>query len=71
MTEEMKRNDATRFMVVNAENSEVQDCFEAEGPAKEYAEKLANDETDCEFVVYQKVGSAKMLPKVVWKGAAR
>lgn len=83
MTEEMKENDATRYLVV---------MFEAKGaplapdesmftvisehcsPAD--AEKVARDRAmadphDRTFTVYQKIGSARAAREVTWKGAVR
>tara|TARA_Y100001938_G_scaffold150301_1_gene240575 strand:+ start:834 stop:1055 length:222 start_codon:yes stop_codon:yes gene_type:complete len=73
MTEEMKSNDATRYVVVNiSESGSIsQDFFPSEGAAREHAEVEAAGNEGSTFAVFQKVGSARLEPKVTWKGAAR
>ena len=78
MTEEMKENDATRFMVIRVETAVadgkptlcVISCHVAEGDAQKHAQELAlADDHDRPFVVMQKVGTAKAAREVTWKGA--
>ena len=71
MTDEMKANDASRYVVVNNASNAVEGLYAAEGEAKTNAETLAADNDGIEFSVYTKIGSAKLQPKVIWKGAAR
>lgn len=69
MFEEMKANDATRYVVIGG--ASVQSTHSSEGDAKQSAEAKAAANDGSEYAVYQKIGSAKLEPKVVWKGAAR
>lgn len=70
MTEEMKANDADRFIVVHA--GAVLYVADNEGDAMAEAKALAlRDEKDGRYTVYQKVGTARSERKVEWKGASR
>lgn len=71
MTDEQKKNDATRYVVVCLSPSDevTQVYFDAEGEARRHAEQRAADNPDHTFAVFQKVGSARLEPKVAWKGA--
>lgn len=69
MTEEMKQKDAQRFFVVNMETSQIVGHDAAEAEAKRHAQEMAGASEGTEFAVYQRVGSASLQPKVVWKGA--
>jgi hypothetical protein len=71
MTEEMKSNDANRYVVVNATSNVIEATQSSEGDAKAAAERLAANHEATEFIVYQKIGSATATVKVEWKGAAR
>lgn len=69
MTEEQKKNDSNRFIVV--EGDQVHRGFDNEGDAKKYAQTLAENNPEEEYCVYQKIGSATATVKVEWKGQAR
>lgn len=78
MTEEMKENDATRYMVVCLNSIElgaqplltVVSCHVAEGDAQKHAIDCAmKDENDLSYVVMQKIGTARAAREVTWKGA--
>ena len=78
MTEEMKENDATRYIVVrlNLETTGPEPtvvCLcDSEGLAIEEAKNRAqNDESSTHYGVYQKIGTARAAREVKWKGAAR
>ena len=75
MTDEMKENDATRFMVIRLEPGmldalTVISCHVAEGDAQKSAQECAmKDEHDRAYAVMQKVGTAKAAREVTWRGA--
>ena len=72
MTEEMKEKNSARFLVVDiSDGGTLEVCAEAPSPeaARAEAEKLAADTEGHTFGVYQKIGTARLEPKVVWKGA--
>ena len=78
MTDEMKENDATRYMVIRLETAVadgkptlcVISCHVAEGDAQKAAQECAmKDEHDRAYAVMQKVGTAKAAREVTWKGA--
>lgn len=76
MTDEMKENDATRYMVIRLDPAgatpghTVISCHVAEGDAAKAATDCAmKDENDLAYVVMQKVGTAKAAREVTWKGA--
>lgn len=83
MTEEMKENDATRYLVVmfealGAPLMDGESMFtvisqhDAQGDAEKMArERAMKDEHDRTYAVYQKIGSARASREVTWKGAAR
>lgn len=73
MTEEMKVNDATRYIVVCLHDDEkVLAVFDNEGDATVAAKEQAlHDEQDRCYAVYQKLGSAQAVRKADWKGASR
>lgn len=74
MTEEMKANDATRFLVVGMHNGNGPDAFkvvaivDSEGKATEIAKEHAEKEEGAIFGVFQKVGTARIVRKVEWVG---
>lgn len=75
MTDEMKANDATRYLVVGMHNGNGPDAFKveaietSEGEAKRKAETLAEENEGAIYGVFQKVGSARLIRRVEWKGA--
>lgn len=71
MTEEQKKNDATRYVIVKLPGRELCGVEDSEGNARAAAEDFAVATPGEEFAVYQKIGTAKLEPKVEWKGAAR
>lgn len=83
MTEEMKENDATRYLVVMFEAKGAQlDADEsmftvishhgAQGDAEKMArDRAMSDPQDRTYAVFQKIGSARAAREVTWKGAAR
>jgi hypothetical protein len=72
MTEDMKQNDATRYVVVNITGEfKIESVENNEAAAKKKAEALAAENEGTEYAVFQKIGSAKLDPRVVWKGASR
>lgn len=72
MTDEMKANDATRYAIVNLNSGGVISYAESEGEAVRIAKNKATDgKGDEEYAVFQKIGSARLVPQVEWKGAAR
>ncbi len=76
MTEEMKANDATRYLVVGMHNGSGPAAFkvvgivDSEGKASEVAKDHASRDPGAIYGVYQKLGTARTVSKVEWKGAA-
>lgn len=74
MTEEMKANDATRYLVVGMHSGNGPDAFkveaieDSEGKAQEKARELAEKEEGSIYGVFQKVGTARLVKKVEWTG---
>lgn len=52
-----------------AETDSVVGDYEAEGAAKAAAEEMAENNRICRYEVYQLVGQAALVSKVVWTGA--
>jgi hypothetical protein len=79
VTEDMKENDATRYLVVKMGNGQrleqawtIVSVHAAPGDAQSDAEVSASKDTEGYiWGVYQKVGTARLIPKIEWKGAAR
>jgi hypothetical protein len=77
MTEEMIKNDSTRYIVVLLNEADVAGgrpivaIYDNEGDATKEAQRLALASTNREeFAVYQKLGSAQAEMRVNWRGAA-
>ena len=74
MTDEMKSNDATRFLVVGMHGGPGPDAFkveaieESEGAAKKKASELAEADEGAIYGVFQKVGTARLVRNVEWRG---
>jgi len=79
MTEEMKVNDATRYLVVEfggVQNSisadfKVLSAHDNEGDARKSAEEVARKNDGTNYGVFQKLATATLVHSVEWKGAAR
>lgn len=75
MTEAQKKNDATRWLVVelgvSPKSMTILAVEDNEAAARKAAEDHAqNSESGLHYGVYQKTGTAKIERKVAWKGAA-
>ena len=74
MTDEMKSNAATGFVVVGMHNGngpeafKVMDILDNEPDAQKRAKELAEMNEGAIFGVYQKVGSARLVRQVEWRG---
>jgi hypothetical protein len=72
MTEEMKRNDATRyFIIMFGDKYELQQTpFENEADARKAIDDLALTNPRVKFGLYQKAGTAIADLAITWKGHA-
>jgi len=76
MTDEMKAEDATRYLVVAMDNGNGPGAFKvlaiesSEGTARKCAEAEADKEDGRIVGVFQKIGTARTQRAVVWKGVA-
>lgn len=72
MTEEMKRNDATRYFVVEFGNAItlLPTPYDNEGDARKAAEAAALAEPGVNYGVFQKIATARAALAVEWKGMA-
>lgn len=70
MTDEMKANDATRFLVVAMEHDsfKVIGIHDSEGKAQEEAKSCAEGNEGAIYGVFQKLGTARLVKKVEWSG---
>lgn len=62
-------DDPTRFIVIsgNKDGSLVpKEVFTSETVARQEAEVMASGNEGVQFHVYQKIGTAKLEPKVIW-----
>lgn len=69
MTEEQKANDATRYIVVNLDILKIIGTYAEPGEARGVAEVQAQRDEGQLVAVFQKTGTARLEPKIVWKGA--
>lgn len=67
MTDEMKANEEGRYIVVGTRHNDIMSSAVSEAEAKSQAERFAQDNHEETYTVYQRVGSAKVEPKVTWK----
>lgn len=71
MTEAQKEADKTRWVVLNLSeaNPQAPSYYSIEADARSFAEGRAAADKDGTYAVFQKIGTARLEPKVVWKGA--
>lgn len=67
MTDEMKKKEEGRFIVIGHRHNDIVSEAISEDAAKAQAEKCAEEKPDEAFGVYQRIGIAKVEPKVTWK----
>lgn len=67
MTDEIKAEG--RFIIMGMRHNDVVAEAVSEDAAKAQANKLAEGKPDEAFAVYQRIGIAKVEPKVVWKAS--
>lgn len=72
MTDEMKAEDATRYLVVAMDHDsfKVLSIENSEGNAKKRAEEEADREDGRIVGVFQKIGTARAQRTIAWKGVA-
>jgi hypothetical protein len=74
MTDEMKANAATGFVVIGMHGGTSPDAFKVmditdnEPDAQKRAKELADMNEGSIFGVYQKVGTARVVRQVEWRG---
>lgn len=67
MSEEQIEAENGRFVIICNSNNQIVGEEKAEAAAKSAAEYMAEKDNNSSYSVYQRIGIAKVEPKVSWK----